>query len=69
MDYLSLCLILYLSSASDTSLFASGLSRASDLMFLVLKMVHVNRERGLNPLHLGGGSEFASGQMCFSEAL
>lgn len=67
MDYLSLCLILYLSSASDTSLFASGLSCASDLMFLVLKMVHVNRQKGLNPPHLGVGSEFASGQMCSSE--
>lgn len=66
---ISTFLILYLSSASDMSLFSSGISCASDLVVFVLETVHVIKHRGLNPPHLGGGSEFASGQMCYSEPL
>lgn len=53
--HIHMCVILYSSLASDVSLFAYRLSHASDLKFFVPKAIHVTRQRGLNPLHLGRG--------------
>lgn len=51
------------------SLLAFGLSHASDLVLFVLKTVMLIDRDGYIWLHLGGGSKFASGQMCYCEPL
>lgn len=51
------------------SLLAFGLSHASDLVLFVLKTVMLIDRDGYIWLHLGGGSKFASGQMCYCELL